>query len=590
MVEMTPSTPTPSTSCPLVTAGALLLLGANANANARTVGRHHRVPTRGAEGGARIIGGRSVGGVSGVGETTEMMTGEMKTAAASRARAATVGMKNADHRRLIYRWTNALVRCAGLKVPSGAGALFSKDSKHKREKFDKFLLHYYGDDSFAPGKYWYSNACAPKFFVEVFYNATEGRVRCREEDIFEIFTKIDPNRQASTWSTSIEALNRFGITRDEILTAYCGEQRVENGWPKGQPLRVPQPDVLPGSAKRDGNAADLRQVSDMGTKKRIKTPKLKVKPDFLDAFNPIADSVRQQTSRAAEASGLSLVEEKALNLCKKVQPGEETSPMNIMRPIFDEILEGVGPTCRPCERNQVNSHYAALLPQEVISPDDVVTALRIKEVAYTVVDPFKNFTKAYFKLKLATERHDKAAASRDKLESEIDGLLMVLERASSSEGVSEDKFVSKLESTVKSKQKALLTAKKNLESLAKEVSVADGELEETAAAARGPYLNVIRKCYELGAAIQNRMEDSINLALKSVRKTLRSQRTQCEVMAQYTNNVFATDSMASQNKVMLARESDLQSLQDALQVRKQCFAYALNTLDQRWEQFNIRKQ
>jgi hypothetical protein len=86
------------------------------------------------------------------------------------------------------------------------------------------------------------------------------------------------------------------------------------------------------------------------------------------------------------------------------------------------------------------------------------------------------------------------------------------------------------------------------------------------------------------------MEDNINLALKSVRKTLRSQRTQCEVMAQYTNNVFATDSMASQNKVMLARESDLQSLQDALQVRKQCFAYALNTLDQRWEQFNIRRQ
>ena len=499
-------------------------------------------------------------------------------------------MKNADHRRLIYRWTNALVRCAGLKVPSGAGALFAKDSKHKREKFDQFLLHYYGDDSFAPGKYWYSNACAPKFFVEVFYNATEGRVRCREEDIFEIFTKVDPNRQASTWSTSIEALNRFGITRDEITMAYCGEQRVENGWPKGQPLRVPQPDVLPVSAKRYGNAADLRQVSDMKTKKRMKTPKLKVNADFLDVFNPIADSVRQQPSRATERSALSLVEEKALNLCKKVQPGEETSPMNIMRPIYDEILEGLGPTCRPCERNQVNSHYAALLPQEVISPDDVVTALRIKEVAHTVVDPFKNFTKAYFKLKFATERHDKAATSRDELESEIDGLLMVLERASSSEGVSEDKFVSKLESTVKSKQKTLSIVKKNLESLAKEVSVADGELEEISAAVRGPYLNVVRKCYELGAAIQNRMEDNINLALKSVRKALHSQRTQCEVMAQYTKNVSAMDSMTSQNKVMLARESDLQSLRDALQVRKQCFAYALNTLDQRWEQFNIRKQ
>jgi hypothetical protein len=85
------------------------------------------------------------------------------------------------------------------------------------------------------------------------------------------------------------------------------------------------------------------------------------------------------------------------------------------------------------------------------------------------------------------------------------------------------------------------------------------------------------------------MEDNINLALKSVRKTRHSQRTQCEVMAQYTNNVSAMDSMASENKAMLARESELQSLQDALQVRKQCFAYALNTLDQRWGQFNIRK-
>jgi len=218
-----------------------------------------------------------------------------------------------------------------------------------------------------------------------------------------------------------------------------------------------------------------------------------------------------------------------------------------------------------------------------------VAALRIKEVAYTVVDPFKNFTKAYFKLKLATERHDKAADSRDKLESEIDGSLMVLESVSSSEGVSEDKLVSKLESTVKSKQQTLLTVKENLESLAKEVSVADSELEETAAVVRGPYLSVVRKCYELGAAIQNRMEDNINLALKSVRKTRHSQRTQCEVMAQYTNNVSAMDSMASENKAMLARESELQSLQDALQVRKQCFAYALNTLDQRWGQFNIRK-
>lgn len=577
-------------TCPLVTAGALLLLGADADTNASKVGRARRaVPTRGAEEGGRGERGRSSAAAgTTTGTTTRGDCAMERKNAATRARTATVGMKNADHRRLIYRWTNALVRCVGLKVPSGAGALFSKDSKNKREKFDKFLSHYYGDDSFAPGKYWYSNACAPKFFIEVFYNATEGRVRCREEDIFEIFTKIDPNRQASTWSTSIEALNKFGITRDEVLMAYSGKQRVENGWPKGQPLCIPQPDVLPGSAKRDGNAADLRQVSDAGTRKRPKTAKLKAKPDFLDAFNPIADSFGQP-SRSAERSALSLVEEKALNLCKRVQPGEETSPMNIMRPIFDEILEGLGPKCRPCERNQINSHYASLLPREVISQDDVVAALRIKEVAYTVVDPFKNFTKAYFKLKLATERHDKAADSRDKLESEIDGSLMVLESVSSSEGVSEDKLVSKLESTVKSKQQTLLTVKENLESLAKEVSVADSELEETAAVVRGPYLSVVRKCYELGAAIQNRMEDNINLALKSVRKTRHSQRTQCEVMAQYTNNVSAMDSMASENKAMLARESELQSLQDALQVRKQCFAYALNTLDQRWAQFNIRK-
>ena len=32
-----------------------------------------------------------------------------------------LGIKNADHRRLIYRWTNALIRAVGLKVPTGLG-------------------------------------------------------------------------------------------------------------------------------------------------------------------------------------------------------------------------------------------------------------------------------------------------------------------------------------------------------------------------------------------------------------------------------------------------------------------------------------
>jgi len=35
-------------------------------------------------------------------------------------------MKMADHRRLIYRWTNAIYRLLGMKIPRGMGSLFDK--------------------------------------------------------------------------------------------------------------------------------------------------------------------------------------------------------------------------------------------------------------------------------------------------------------------------------------------------------------------------------------------------------------------------------------------------------------------------------
>ena len=84
-------------------------------------------------------------------------------------------MKMADHRRLIYRWTNAVYRLLGMKIPRGMGSLFDKGEKNKREKFDRFLSYYYGTETFEPGTYWYNNADTIAFFVELIRVATCDR-------------------------------------------------------------------------------------------------------------------------------------------------------------------------------------------------------------------------------------------------------------------------------------------------------------------------------------------------------------------------------------------------------------------------------
>ena len=150
-------------------------------------------------------------------------------------------MKMADHRRLIYRWTNAVYRLLGMKIPRGMGSLFDKGEKNKREKFDRFLSYYYGTETFEPGTYWYNNADTIQFFVELIRVATCDRYVPAPATVQRLFRKKDPTRQASTWIMVPEELEKTDVTADELRALFEGEPRVVRGYPRGRPLFVPIP-------------------------------------------------------------------------------------------------------------------------------------------------------------------------------------------------------------------------------------------------------------------------------------------------------------------------------------------------------------
>ena len=150
-------------------------------------------------------------------------------------------MKMADHRRLIYRWTNATFRLLGMKIPRGMGSLFDKGEKNKREKFDRFLSYYYGTETFEPGTYWYNNADTIQFFVELIRVATRDRYAPEPGVVQRLFRKKDPTRQASTWIMVAEELEKTDVTADELRALFAGEPRTEKGFPRGRPLFVPIP-------------------------------------------------------------------------------------------------------------------------------------------------------------------------------------------------------------------------------------------------------------------------------------------------------------------------------------------------------------
>ena len=150
-------------------------------------------------------------------------------------------MKMADHRRLIYRWTNAVYRLLGMKIPRGMGSLFDKGEKNKREKFDRFLSYYYGTETFEPGTYWYNNADTIQFFVELIRVATRDRYVPSPSTVQRLFRKKDPTRQASTWIMVAEELEKTDVTADELRALFEGEPRVVDGFPRGRPLFVPVP-------------------------------------------------------------------------------------------------------------------------------------------------------------------------------------------------------------------------------------------------------------------------------------------------------------------------------------------------------------
>ena len=544
--------------------GALLLLGARDAAR---------------EGRGRAAGARRERRGEGTREGARDDDGSVKIKMNESALKMRLGIKNADHRRLIYRWTNALIRAVGLKVPTGLGAIVLHNAKNKREKFDKFLLHYYGKESFSPGTYWYSNANALAFFSEIFYVATNGRVRCNDDDIMQIFSKSDPNRQASTWVTSSATLERFGITRMEVLAIYCGEPRFENGWPKGQPLRVQPPKIV--VTQRDGSVTDKSDLTNVKTNtalvdpgrvalKRERSKKHVVSVVGVDPRVTSLGWKRQAVESGHAMQRTTLLERQAIELCKHIEPSEENSPIMIMPLIYDQILRGTkccGPRSRPCERNKVNKHYGKLLSTDVFLPEDVGVALKIKDSAVEVQELFRKFTNAFLKLKVAMADLDEVSATRDSVSTTLNGVLSVLNT------VADTKRKSELEAIITEQRAHFHGLESEVARLNKIVDSVRVEFDKSESAARQPYLDIVRRCYELGSLVQDRMQKSINATLDSCMTDIAA----CEIKQVGAD----TDEL---NALFVKRDS-LKSLNDTLRDCKACFAFSLNTLDQRWEQF-----
>jgi len=558
--------------------GALLLLGACdavAEGRGRARGRTAQA-RRGGSGDAAAAAAAAAAhrGKSASEETSERSRSGAEVKVNESAVKLTMGIKNADHRRLIYRWTNALVRAVGLKVPSGVGSIPLKNAKNKREKFDKFLVHYYGEESFSPGTYWYSNANAPAFFSEIFYIATNGRVRCNEDDIVQIFSKSDPSRQASTWMTSSESLERFGIARMEVLAIYCGEPRFEKGWPKGQPLHVPPPKIV--ASQRDGSLIDeailksAQTGDDFDSGAQLALKRQRTVNVSVVGVEPQVTPLGWKRQAVESVTKMRPLERQAIELCKHIEPSEANSPLMIMPLIYDQILRGTkcgGPRSRPCERNKVNKYYSKLLSSDVFLPEDVGAALKIKDSAVEVQELFRKFTNAFLKLKVVAADLDEASARRDSALSKLNGIMSALNTMEDTEQKTE------LEASVSAQRLNLHALELEVARLNVIVDSVVCEFDKLESATRQPYLNILRRCYELGSLVQNRIQKSIHASLDSCLTDIAA----CEVKG------IGADADAM--KTLFVRRNALQSLNATLRECKACFAFSLNTLDQRWEQF-----
>ena len=523
-------------------------------------------------------------------------------------------IKIADHRRLIYRWTNALIRSIGLRIPSGSGALFSRESKNKREKFDKFLLHYYGDESFLAGKYWYTNANAAAFFVEVFRLATSGRVHCDELDIWQVFEKKDPDRKASTWQMSTKALERLDISTDELFDMYSGEARIEDGWPRGRPLHVPPPSLLPvtksqstyleavqeyerrvGPAER-GNGA-LSTVAH-GSNIHNLMDELAADPKVFQWTSIAAENGHYQSLEAKLSSGylsnresdVSLCKKKAMELVQSVTPNADASPTEIMKPLFSESLEGLGPPATPCDRNNVNQYYSRFFSNEVIEVGDVTAAFMIRNDAIDAVEPFKKFTAAYFKVKAAKEEVERLSTALSSTRATVSGLKKAIEAidsrkyAKSNEGAM---LKACMQSRLAAIEPTVGEIDEKLESTTQREEDARDELMKVEEAAREPYLRVVKQCYELNSGIQDRMGKILGKALEDTQAHVEAQRAQLSAMHPSAANTTIMKELNHSFKHATELQQRLLEMRTKLDECRKSTAFALSTLDVRWKRFSI---
>lgn len=498
-------------------------------------------------------------------------------------------LKYADHRRLIYRWTNALIRAVGLKVPTGAGVVFAPASKNKREKFDRFLVHYYGTQSFEPGAYWYSHANAPAFFSEVFRVATNGRVTCDARDIFEIFSKSDPNRQASTWVTSTAALERAGISRTEVISTYFGESRVEDGWPKGRPLLVPPPESRGASGKRRRVDAESRssptRVSGVVSDDQTPSMPPRSSSSSQSSLHRVAPNAIRQTSFghpivAPSQRGLTLTQRRALGLCARVEPGEGSCPLTIMPLIFDDILRcGGGLRSRPCEKDRLNKHCFNITSAHVFLPEDVADASRIKDDAVTIMDDFKSFTASYFALKRASEASNALHAERDAIDAKLKGMMEILKTSPTAESKN------RLEAPVVELQSRARDLEEKLRDALQVTSRARKAFDDAESVVQTPYLTILRRCYELGVTVQSRFQKAIDDSFRDVTTRL----AKCQIEREFVTERNETLTLAAIDREIASlvdKQHAIERLHSQLGESKEYFDFALKTLDQRWRQFS----
>jgi len=558
--------------------GALLLLDAST-----TMEREARNGTRALD--REVRDGPSAGQGGHGARASRGGGGAERAAAASIASEVSVKtqavIKNADHRRLIYRWTNALIRAVGLKVP--AGVVISQASKNKREKFDKFLLHYYGESTFGQGSYWFSNSNAPAFFSEIFYIATEGRVRCGEDEVTEIFVKADPNRQASTWLTSSEALERFGISREEVCALYCGDARFENGWAKGQPLCVSPPSVLPSSALSDIKMVEVPSVISGPASESFKRRR--------DGSDVASVSIRQQLTplgwrkQPALKEALSPLEQKAIHLTRFADPNELDAPLELLPLILEETLERgsnySGPKVRPCERNQVNKYFGELLGCELFSMDDVGAAFRVKSKIEPLTGPFKDFMLSHAKLKAANAAAKEVQVKRDAAVCTLIGL----RESASSYDANEACVRVELDDAIAAQHTYVEQLQKNLSQSNATLEVAMKEFKRAEFFVKDGYINFLKDAYDLVAGWQDRLRGLINASLESTSIKIAECEIKSNIKAKTHGKQFAD--LEKELKVLVTKRTRLDEISQHLDACVTCVNFARNTLDQRWNRFSV---